>query len=274
MTPSILNDWGIGQIVNHSKRTAARLGTGFLSCVLASTLWVADAGAQQVPSWSYSGGTGPQNWGRMTGFSTCGSGKMQSPIDISGTEPALVAPLLLDYQVTSLSILNTGQGLTMAYDLGSNLMVGEKTFPLLGFVMHTPGEHTLSGKSFAAEIQFLHQTEGGERAIVSVMVDEGEDLRAANELINNLPLEPGQTRRLDTVLINARDFAPVQSGYFRYMGSLTTPPCAEGVNWYVMKTPITMSADQINAFRSVMGANNRPVQPRNNRILIDGETVR
>lgn len=234
-----------------------------------------DLSGQDRSGWSYEGATGPQNWGKIPGNMTCANGSMQSPIDLEGAEAALVSSLVLDYQVTALSVFNTGQGLTFAYEKGSALHVGTQKIPLLGFVIHTPAEHMIKGKSFAAEIQFLHQSGDGKKAIVSVLVNEGKALRAADELIGRLPLDPGQNSLSSDILINGRDLAPSSnSGYYRYMGSLTTPPCVEGVSWYILKEPITMSADQIKAFQAVIGVNNRPVQPRGNRILIDGEGLK
>jgi len=149
--------------------------------------------------------------------------------------------------------------------------VGNKIFVLKEFHFHTPAEHQVLNTTFPMEIQFTHQAMDGEMAIVSVLVTEGATNEAAEELLPNRPIEPEQGVNLPNVKINARDFMPQEKDYYRYMGSLSHPPCTPGVNWYVLKTPVEFSADQIKLVKGIVGTNNRPVQPRDNRIILDAQ---
>jgi len=219
--------------------------------------------------WSYSGSTGPDAWSSIA--PACGAG-MQSPIVISGTEPALMHRLEPLYNVTSVATHNDGSTVRQNYAPGSILRVGAKVFVLKEFHFHTPAEHQVLDRTFPLEIQFTHQALSGEMAIVSVLVEEGGANEAAEELLPHLPIETGQGVNLPNVKINARDFMPQEKDYFRYMGSLSHPPCTPGVNWYVLKTPIEFSADQIKLVQGIVGTNNRPVQPRDNRIILDAQS--
>ncbi|WP_286830056.1 MULTISPECIES: carbonic anhydrase [Kordiimonas] len=220
-------------------------------------------------NWSYGGSDGPDAWSTVA--PACGAG-MQSPIVISGTEPAVMHRLETLYNVTPVATQNAANTVQQNYEQGSLLRVGPKVFILKEFHFHTPAEHQVLEQTFPMEIQFTHQALNGEMAIVSVLVREGRANQAAEELLPNLPIEPGQGINLPNVKINARDFMPQEKDYYRYMGFLSHPPCTPGVNWYVLKTPIEFSADQIKLIQGIVGTNNRPVQPRDNRIILDAQT--
>ncbi len=220
-------------------------------------------------NWSYSGSDGPSSWSSVS--PACGAG-MQSPIVISGTEPAVMHRLETLYRVTPVATHNDGRTVRQNYAPGSILRVGSKAFILKEFHFHTPAEHQVLDTTFTMEIQFTHQALNGEMASVSVLVQEGKTNEAAEELLPNLPIEPEQGVNLPNVKINARDFMPQEKDYYRYMGSLSHPPCTPGVNWYVLKTPVEFSADQIKLIKGIVGTNNRPVQPRDNRIILDAQS--
>lgn len=234
--------------------------------IAAALLSAGSATAQD--NWSYTGATGPSNWASIA--PACG-GAFQSPITIEGTEPVIMHRLQTNYNVTPVMMQNETTGVRLEYQRGSLLVIGAHVFQLRDVTFHTPGEHRILDRSFPLEIQFRHESLSGEIAIVSVLVGEGKANIAAEEWLPFLPLEPGQNMRRPDVKVNARDLMPHQKDYFRYMGSLTTPPCTEGVSWYVMKTPIEFSSQQIAMVKGIVGDNARPLQPRNNRIILDAK---
>ncbi|GHF16419.1 carbonic anhydrase [Kordiimonas sediminis] len=240
--------------------TGSIVAAGFLGAVAADT----------TSDWGYAGATGPDNWGTLSqAYRTCATGSLQSPIDIEGTDPVIMHTLEPQYRVTDLDLVNTGKTLRQSYGRDSYLNVGDKRFTLQGFELRSPSEHTVMGQSFPMEIQLMHTSDKGETAIVSVLVEEGAENAAAAEFWQYLPLLNGQSFRSADIKINARDLMPFSLSYYRYMGSLTTPPCTEGVHWYVLKTPITLSKEQIDAAYGIMGRSARPVQPRFHRMILD-----
>jgi len=247
---------------------------GKLSAVLIagiSAVALSGVSASAQNSWSYSGNSGPANWHQLSpGYSQCRTGKSQSPINIEGTDPAVMHRLITDYKVSPIDLKNRPTGVVMAYAPGSLLRVGGRLFTLKSFDFHTPAEHHIAGESFPMSIQFKHQAADGSWAIVETLVKEGRENIAAQELWGNLPLESGQAVKQAKVLVNARDLMPTDKAYYRYMGSLTMPPCSEGVSWYILKRPIELSKAQIELIRGIVGGDTaRPLQPRNNRMILD-----
>lgn len=240
----------------------AGLLAGLLTCT--GTLSAQD-------NWSYSGSNGPENWHSLSPANTiCRTGQQQSPINIEGTEPVIMHRLVTDYQVAPVHLRNERIVINMPYPKGSNLIVGPKVFGLKGFTFRTPAEHAISGERHPMSIQFMHESLEGRRAIVEVLVKEGKANMAAQELWELMPLEPDQVMKRDKVLVNARDLMPSDKSYYRYMGSMTTPPCSEGISWYILKKPIEMSREQIALVRGIVGGDTaRPLQRRNNRIILD-----
>ncbi len=218
----------------------------------------------KAAEWGYAGKNGPNYWGGK-----CKSGKSQSPIDINNTDPAITHGLKMDYNVAPIAMLNNGHTLQQNYNSGSFLKIGNKSYELKQFHIHTPSEHTVMGKSFPMEIHFVHASTSGNIAVVGVLVEEGDENKAFNEIMSFLPTKKNGTRSDAGVLINARDLMPHDKSYFRYQGSLTTPPCSEGVNWYLLKGTVSFSKTQLNALHRIVKTNNRPVQKRNNRIVLD-----
>ena len=122
------------------------------------------------------------------------------------------------------------------------------------------------------EVHFVHKSADGELAVVGVLMEAGADNLALREPWAIMPKRAGRPRRDERALINARDLLPRDTGYYRYMGSLTTPPCSEGVNWYVLTPPISVGMNQIKKFAAAVGANNRPTQTVNNRLVLAPST--
>ncbi len=154
------------------------------------------------------------------------------------------------------------------YGPGSGITVEGKRYELLQFHFHAPSEHVVAGRQFAMEVHFVHQRADGELAVVGALMQVGADNMALREPWAIMPKKACKPRREDRVLINARDLLPRDTGYYRYMGSLTTPPCSEGVNWYVLAQPISVGMEQVRKLIAAVGANNRPTQPVSNRLVL------
>jgi len=221
-----------------------------------------------MPHWGYQGNTGPDFWGSLAeGFSLCAAGHEQSPIDITGAQEANLGEISFHYFSSAMTVQHTGQSIQVDYDPGSYIVYNQTRYDLIQFHFHHPGEHTIDGMAAAMELHLVHADERGALAVVGVMLVAGEAESAAYAvLFNNLPAE--KTEPTDIGLtIDASRLLPPDHSYHTYSGSLTTPPCSEGVRWLVLRAPVSLSAAQIEAFRRIHLPNARPVQPLNNRDL-------
>ncbi len=229
------------------------------------------ASGPHAAHWSYEGDGGPAHWGDLKAeYKACGAGREQSPIDIDAAGAARMTPLSFHYKVSVIEMVNNGHTVQASYGAGSYITLGGERFDLLQFHFHTPSEHRVAGRSFPMEIHFVHRNKQGRLAVVGVLIAAGEASLAARELWDRLPAAPNSKSSDTRALINARDLMPAGANYFRYSGSLTTPPCSEQVDWFVLQKPITFSIDQIARIRGIMGINARPVQARNGRYLLQG----
>ena len=241
-----------------------------LSCAVALlTLLSAQSQASEGPHWGYAGEAGPAHWGELDPkFSTCAAGLNQSPIDIASTIEAELAPLDIAYTSAGNEILNNGHTVQVNVAPGSTLTVDGKTFALKQFHFHTPSENTIDGKPFAMEAHLVHADAEGHLAVIGVMFEEGEANPTIGALWQAMPQEAGAKQSLADP-VDPAALLPEGRDYYRFNGSLTTPPCTEGVRWLVMKTPLTISKAQVVAFAAaVHGANNRPVQSVNARPVL------
>jgi carbonic anhydrase len=240
----------------------------------------------EAVTFSYEGDTGPDFWGSLSPeWETCGTGMAQSPIDftamnITGSDPAV---LEFNYNPTPLNILNNGHTIEVTYAPGSSLVVDGNAFEVKQFHFHTPSEHTLEGGAhYPLEMHIVHQSSEGANAVVSVMIRPGAAnpaLDALGPLQQLIPLAAGVTYNFNALSINVGDLLPATRQFIHYTGSLTTPPCTEGVAWYILQTPIEMSEDQIRILKGALnqlasassaGTNNRPTQPLNARTISRG----
>jgi len=218
--------------------------------------------------WGYSGEGAPQNWGKLDPeFAACATGKSQSPIDLGKSKPGKLEPIQVDYKSGTTEILNNGHTVQVNYQPGSSLTVDGRRFELKQFHFHAPSENTFNGKHFPLEGHLVHADKDGKLAVVAVMFREG----AANPLLSSLwktmPRTEGEKKALKP--LSAVEMLPAERHYYRFDGSLTTPPCSESVRWLVIQEPMTASKDQITAFTKAMGhPNNRPVQPLNARQVL------
>jgi len=227
------------------------------------------------PHWMYEGEEGPDHWGEIDPlFEACALGVEQSPIDLSDSEMFDLVDIQTDYQSSALTILNNGHTVQANYDAGSTMVVKGSTYDLLQFHFHTPSEHTIAGEAFPMEVHFVHRNADGGSAVIGVMLVEGEeDNEAFAPVFNALPAEKSDPTAVEGAMIDVNAMLPEDQLYYTYRGSLTTPPCSEGVRWIVMTTPVELSAEQIEAFQAIFEFNARPVQPINLRgLLLDSTT--
>ncbi len=244
-------------------------GSGLRSLAAATPSAQPEPPAHGGASWTYDGDTGPAHWGDVSGdYSVCKTGESQSPIDLNGGIPAATLPIEFDYGVTPLRLENNGHTVVAHYAPGSGITVEGQRFELLQFHFHAPSEHMINGRPAVMEVHFVHKNRQGQLAVVGVLVEQGAENMALAEIWNHLPSQAGPAQDFDGVLINGRDLLPGKRAYYRYMGSLTTPPCSEGVNWFFMVTPIQASLEQVLQFAAPIGSNNRPIQSGNGRLVL------
>ena len=234
--------------------------------------------------WGYEAENGPDVWAQLSReYVLCAEGKHQSPIDLVNPTPVKLPPIIFEYYgTTSLNIRNTGHTIEVAYPEGSWIEVDNTRYQLLQFHFHAPSEHTMAGKPFDMEMHFVHKSEEGNLAVVGLLIEKGRPHFAFDPVWAHLPAVPGEMQRVEVnenfpvapfSMLSSAEVATDKalqpwSGYYRYDGSLTTPPCSEGVKWVVLTTPIEMSESQIAAFKAIIPDNNRPVQPLNERELL------
>ena len=219
--------------------------------------------------WSYSGQNGPSNWASLSdSYSMCSSGLHQSPVDIGNTQQTYLPPLNFQYRTSVLSINREAESLWIDYDSGSYLNIRGKRYRFIGFDFHTPGEHTLNGERADMEIHLHHLDSQGQRLIVAIPVVSGHRNNITLARIwENIP-KYNSIREYRRVGINPMFLLPADRSYALYSGSETKPPCEEDVLWIVFTNPLRVSAKDISDFHSILGNNARPLQPLNNRVIV------
>ncbi|MBZ0291926.1 MAG: carbonic anhydrase [Anaerolineae bacterium] len=246
----------------------------FLLAILISTSLAVTAQEQdEHPHWTYEGEEGPAHWGELSeAFALCNSGKTQSPINIADAYSVDVSDIAFNYNASAINILNNGHTVQVNYDEGSSIVFNGVTYNLLQFHFHHPSEHTLNGEPAPMEIHFVHADADGNLAVVGVMLQEGAENTAYSDVLANLPTEETEVETLEGLTISAADLLPAEHTVYTYSGSLTTPPCSEGVRWLLMDHAVELSAAQIEAFTSIFENNARPVQPLNARDVLQDST--
>jgi carbonic anhydrase len=234
----------------------------------------------EARSWSYRGATGTDFWGELAPeFQTCSSGQAQSPINILTNVPPNiegsgftlnVGSLNFNYQDTPLTIVNNGRTIRVDYQPGSSLTLDGEVYELLQFHFHQPSEHLISGKAEAMEAHFVHRHQTtGDLVVLAVLMSEGKLNQALDSIWQQIPQSDSPTSQVSDLTINALQLLPENSRqYYRYQGSLTTPPCSEIVTWLVLKQLVSVSKSQLTRFFAAIGNNARPVQALNRRALL------
>lgn len=220
------------------------------------------------PCWGYEPHNGPEVWGSLeAAFIACASGIEQSPIDLTAGQTAELAPVEFDYRRTRFAIENTGRTIQANPDSGSGIVLNGVRSGLLQFHFHHPSEHTVEGSQLALEMHLVHRSDSGSLTVVGVMFKEGPANEALAPVWEHLPPEPAPAHVVPGEL-DLASLLPAVRTTWRYRGSLTTPPCTEGVDWVVLTEPLTMSQAQIAAFAAIHPHNFRPVQPLGDRVLL------
>jgi carbonic anhydrase len=217
-----------------------------------------------APRWGYDGLMGPERWGKE--FPTCVKGKSQSPLDIRGPFVKARATVNADYKEGPLKIINDGQTIQVNVAAGSKLRVDSMPYDLLQFHFHRPSEEKIDGKPMAMVMHFVHKNASGKLVVLGVLLKEGNENPGIKTIWDNLPKAEGLEFSPEGVNFNPGNLLPREFDFFSYEGSLTTPPCTEGVSFFILKTPVNVSNDQINKFPFKNNA--RPVQPRNGREIV------
>ncbi len=223
---------------------------------------------EHAAHWSYEGDTGPEHWADLDpAYALARTGQQQSPIDIeTATATAQEgAALKLHYQPTELNVVNNGHTIEVRFTDGSYIELDGERFNLAQFHFHSPSEHTIDGKFAAMEMHLVHSNSEGELAVVGAMIHEGAEHAAFGSIFPHFPTQAGQANQVSEVQVDPTELLPGDLASYRYSGSLTTPPCTEGVAWVVLKTPVEVSAAQIEHFHSLYKGNNRLIQPLNGR---------
>lgn len=226
--------------------------------------------AKRAPHWGYTGDVGPDRWAELSPENKlCAIGTRQSPIDIRDGLPVELEPIAFDYRSSSFSVLDNGHTVQVNVAPGSGLTVMGRRYELLQFHFHRPSEERINGKQFEMVAHLVHRDAQGRLAVVAVLLDRARDDKP-QPLIQtvwaNLPLEKGEALPAQ-VPIDLNQLLPADRGYYTYMGSLTTPPCTEGVLWMVMRQPVALSAQQLGIFARLYPMNARPLQAGSGRII-------
>ena len=235
---------------------------------LAGLFSIAEASEGHTKHWGYLGEGSPAHWGDISSdFKMCKEGKQQSPINIVPTTDAELAPLDLNYTAGAKSIVNNGHSIQVNMQDGNTLKLDGKVYKLKQFHFHVPSENNIKGDKFPLEAHFVHVADDGKIAVIGVMFVEDKENPVLKKAWSKLPkLEIGKEDKCGLSVDEVKSLMPKNKDYYRFKGSLTTPPCSEGVDWIVFKTPQSVSKEQVNAFFNTFGfPNNRPVQPANKR---------
>jgi carbonic anhydrase len=211
--------------------------------------------------WDYAGEMVPENWGDE--FPTCGKGTKQAPLNITGPFEKSKDALVVNYKEGPLKIVNNGHTIQVNVPEGSTLKINKDVYNLLQFHFHRPSEEQIDGKPMAMVAHFVHKSAEGKLAVLGVLLNEGKDNEAIKTIWDNAPKAEGPEAVFDKIKFNPGALVPAALTHYSYEGSLTTPPCTEGVNFYILKTPVDISKAQVNAFPFKRNA--RPVQPLNGR---------
>ncbi|MDR6224406.1 carbonic anhydrase [Desmospora profundinema] len=226
---------------------------------------------EEKPHWSYGEETGPEHWGELSpAFSLCNEGKKQSPIDITQYQTKDLTPVDFNYKPSAWEVVNNGHTIQANVSSSDNtITVDNHTYLLNQFHFHTPSEHTINDEAYAMELHLVHQDENENIAVVGLLIQSGKENTQLASLWENMPQNENEPEVALDGKWNVDTLLPKDIRTYRYSGSLTTPPCSEGVQWLLIKQPIELSEEQIQAFQRIFPMNSRPVQPLYNRDIIE-----
>ncbi len=247
-----------------NRRHALKALAGLALCPICASAGFAAEGAH----WSYQGATGPGHWGDIDAASkVCSAGSQQSPIDIATSIKAQLPPLKFAWAKNADSIANNGHTIQLNFEQGSTLTVGKDSYALLQFHFHHPSEHLIGGKSFPMEVHFVHRNFAGNLAVVGALMTAGRTNAAFGKIVATMPAHEGAPVNA-AAGIDPNKLLPALRSYYRYSGSLTTPPCSEVVDWLLLREPIQVAKADIDGFAKLYPMNARPAQKDNRRFVL------
>ncbi|ALK98811.1 carbonate dehydratase [Massilia sp. WF1] len=217
--------------------------------------------------WSYEGETGPANWSKINvDWAKCGMGNRQSPIDLRDGIKVNLEQIGFDYHPSSFNEVNNGHTIQVTVGGGNFITVGNQTYELQQFHFHRPSEERINGKGTEMVMHLVHKSYDGKIAIVAVLLERGQPHGLMQTIWDNLPLEKNEVVS-PSIVLDPSDALPEKREYFTYMGSLSEPPCTEGVLWLVFKQPRQASPAQMALFSRLYPLNARPVQSTAGRMI-------
>lgn len=227
---------------------------------------VASAQVNAGAAWGYDGKQGPLNWGRLDqAYKACSSGKEQSPIDIRGAHlDKALQPVEFHYVSGGMTLVNNGHTIQVTPPAGSYIVAGGVRYDLVQFHFHHPGEEAVKGRLPDMSLHLVHKSADGKIAVVAVRLNEGNGNAVLAALWPHLPQTVGATDKM-TESMSPAGLLPTDRGYWTYEGSLTAPPCTEGVRWFVFEQQVEISRDQLKAFNALYKVNSRMLQAPHGR---------
>lgn len=218
--------------------------------------------------WRYEGERGPENWAKLQkNYKQCQSGKAQSPVDIINAKTMALKPLSFHYTNSDGFLMNQAHSVKVEIPKGNHIFINKKQYDLLRVYIRVPSEHTVEGKNYAAELQLVHENSKKELAVVSVFFEEGKSNYPLFRLLSQFPKKPAPMKPYKGKF-NPKNLLPNDKSYYFYKGSMSFPPCKEGVKWFILKEPMSLSKSQLYQIKmSLPKANNRPTQPLHNRSI-------
>ena len=250
-------------VARHAKRPATAAVASDANLDIA-----AHAGQSLLPTqWDYTGTGGPDAWGRLQPENAkCSAGTRQSPIDIRGGIAVDLEPIAFDYHASAFSVIDNGHTVQVNVAPGNAITITGRRYELVQFHFHRPSEERIDGRQYDMVVHLVHKDPEGRLAVVAVLLDRGNAQAIVQAVWNNLPLEKGDEVHAGT-RIDLAQLLPEDKRYYTYMGSLTTPPCSEGVLWMVLKQPVPISAEQVAIFAHLYPMNARPIQQADGRLI-------
>jgi carbonic anhydrase len=246
------------------RRQTLKALAGLALCPVCTKLGFAAEGAH----WSYEGAAGPDHWGDLDAASrVCSAGSQQSPVDISAAVRARLPRLGFAWAKRADTIVNNGHTIQVNIGEGSALSVGPERYKLVQFHFHRPSEHLVDGKSFPMEAHFVHQNASGGLGVIGVLMATGKANPAFAKVVATMPAAEGPPVQADPG-IDPNGLLPARRSYYRYEGSLTTPPCSETVDWMLLIDPIQVAEADVAAFAKLYAMNARPAQKANRRFVL------
>lgn len=247
-----------------NRRHALKALAGLALCPLCATNGIAAEGAH----WSYEGGGAPAKWGDLDAANkVCAVGSQQSPIDIVAPIRSRLPALKINWARSADTIVNNGHTIQLNFAEGSTMTLGDVNYKLVQLHFHRPSEHLIGGKNFPMEAHFVHRAENGALAVVGVLMATGGPNAAFSRIVSTMPATEGPAIKADA-RINPNVLLPARRGYYRYPGSLTTPPCSEIVEWLLLTDPIQVADADVAGFAKLYPLNARPVQKDNRRYVL------